>query len=165
MKGPSAVERRIVVGVDGSPASKVALRWAAHIARAEGASLDAVIAWEFPPALVGVGAMPPAYYPDVEADRQLTDAIDEVFGAARPTSLRPVVRRGRAVDVLLQLAKDAHLLVVGSRGRGAVTGALLGSVSARVAGHATCPVLVVPEAAALPSGTRSPRHAPAAVAG
>lgn len=151
MKEASAIERRIVVGIDGSPASKVALRWAAHIAQAEGASLDAVIAWEFAPALVGVGAMPPAYYPDVEADKELTDAVDEVFGAARPASLRPLVRRGRAVDVLLELARDARLLVVGSRGRGAVAGALLGSVSTRVAGHATCPVLVVPEAAGLPS--------------
>lgn len=147
----STRERRIVVGVDGSPASKAALRWAAYVAQEQDAALDVVVAWEFPPALVGVGAMPPAYYPDVEAEKELTDAVDEVFGVSRPSALRLLVRRGRAVDVLLQLAKDAHLVVVGSRGRGAVTGALLGSVSARVAGHAPCPVLVVPEAAGSPS--------------
>ena len=136
---------RIVVGVDGSPSSKNALHWARHFAALENTSIDAVIAWEYPPELVSVGGIPPVYDPQVDAEKTLEQTVDDVFGSERPADLRLIVRPGRPAHVLLQLSDGAKLLVVGSRGRGAMAGALLGSVSARVAGHAPCPVLVVPE--------------------
>jgi nucleotide-binding universal stress UspA family protein len=55
------------------------------------------------------------------------------------------VIEGSAVQVLLDAARDADLLVVGSRGHGGFAGLLLGSVSAQLVHHAPCPVLVVRE--------------------
>jgi nucleotide-binding universal stress UspA family protein len=54
-----------------------------------------------------------------------------------------VVLEGHPAPVLLELAKDADLLVVGSRGHGQFTGMLIGSVSEHVVSHASCPVVVV----------------------
>ena len=54
-----------------------------------------------------------------------------------------MVIQGNAAQVLLDVARDADLLVVGSRGHGGFTGALLGSVSQHCVHHAPCPVVVV----------------------
>jgi len=139
---PKPMTGRIVVGVDGSESSKRALRWAAAMARASGSTLDAVMAWEVP---VSVAI---AYLPrDVDLGRDteniLTEAVDEVFENNRPQWVHPVVHCGNPAHILLEAAKDAQLLVVGSRGHGGFYGLLLGSVSAAVAEHAGCPVLVV----------------------
>jgi len=66
-------------------------------------------------------------------------------------SLRPgvavarLVEEGPPAEVLLRVAKEADLLVVGSRGRGGLRSALIGSVSLHCIQHAHCPVLVLPE--------------------
>ena len=131
--------RRIVVGVDGSPSSTNALRWADRLASAIDARIEAVFAWEYPPTWPDDGN----WQPDVAASKRLQEAIDEVFGAHRPKGLEAETRRGDARDVLLDAARDAEMLVVGSRGHGGFYGLLLGSVSAACAEHARCPVLVV----------------------
>ena len=133
---------RIVVGVDGSPESKTALRWAARLAAAIGATVQAVIAWEFPQTY-GWPVAVDGWRPDVDAAKVVQDTIDEVFGPQRPTGLETVVTEGHPSDVLLGAGKDALMLVVGSRGHGGFAGLLLGSVSAACAEHAHCPVLVV----------------------
>ena len=133
---------RIVVGVDGSVHSKLALRWAARIAATEGATIDVVAAWEFPNTY-GWSAFSEEYSPQADIEKALNQAIDEVFGVDRPQGLRTHVVEGRAAMALLDASKDALMLVVGSRGHGGFVGLLLGSVSAKVAEHATCPVLVV----------------------
>jgi nucleotide-binding universal stress UspA family protein len=137
------VERdRIVVGVDGSPSSKQALRWAARIAAATGASIQAVIAWEFPQTY-GWAVAVDGWRPDIDAAKVLQDTLDEVFGPERPPGLDTVVGEGHARDVLLTASEGAQMLVVGSRGHGGFAGLLIGSVSAACAEHAKCPVLVV----------------------
>lgn len=134
---------RIVVGVDGSECSKLALRWAARLAAEEGADIEAVIAWQLP---VGIGwgaVLPDSYQPAADMEKILVEAIDDVFGSNRPRHLRTRVCEGDASAVLVDASEGALLTVVGSRGHGGFAGVLLGSVSARVAEHARCPVLVV----------------------
>jgi nucleotide-binding universal stress UspA family protein len=136
---------RIVVGVDGSEGSKNALRWAALIAQATGARIDAIAAWELT-SLYGWSALstiPAIYSPQPEIEKSLNDTVDEVFGADRPKDMRVKALEGPAAKTLLAVSEGALMLVVGSRGRGGFAGLLLGSVSAKVAEHARCPVLVV----------------------
>ena len=135
-------EPRIVVGVDGSAGSKLALQWALHMARNEHTSIDIVAAWEYPNTL-GWAAIPDGYTPKDDLEKAVGQLVDEVFGPDRPTYLQIMIRQGHPAKVLLDASTDALLLVVGSRGHGGFTGLLLGSVSARVAELATCPVLVV----------------------
>lgn len=133
---------RVVVGVDGSDPSRTALRWGAAIAKATGARLDAVIAWNYNTGY-GAGYLPVDLNPSTEADKVLTDAVDAVFGSDRPETMRLAVCQGQPARVLLDESEGALMLVVGSRGHGGFMGLLLGSVSASVAEHATCPVLVL----------------------
>ncbi len=137
--GPAA---RVVVGVDSSPESKQALVWAASFAASSGASLDAVAAWQYPTAY-GWSPIPVDWKPGEDMEKALIETVDEVFGAQRPKGMRLIVREGNAAKILLDASGEALMLVVGSRGHGGFAGLLLGSVSANVAEHATCPVLVV----------------------
>ena len=130
---------RLVVGVDGSEPSEAALRWAARFLASNGGRIDAVIAWHLPPWAVG----DPAWHPDQDAEKVLTETVDAVFGTEWPPGTRLIVREGNPAKVLLEESKGAELLVVGSRGHGGFAGLLLGSVSAKCAEHGTCPVLVV----------------------
>jgi nucleotide-binding universal stress UspA family protein len=133
---------RIVVGVDGSDSSKLALQWAARIAAAEAADMDVVGAWQLPTS-IGWAAMSPDFTLPEDFQQAVTGTVDEVFGAERPNHLQIHCSEGDAATVLLSASHDALMLVVGSRGHGGFAGLLLGSVSAKVAEHATCPVLVV----------------------
>jgi len=138
-----AAAGRIVVGVDGSDHSKLALEWAARIAAAEGAWLDVVAVWETPTWYGWAPVLPDDYVPGQDMQKLLDETVDDVFGAERPADLRLRAVRGYPAAALLEASKDALMLVVGSRGHGGFRGLLLGSVSANVAEHATCPVLVV----------------------
>jgi len=136
--------RRIVVGVDGSPPSRAALEWAAVIASATGATVDAMITWEFPSSYddADYAEYSDSWRPDLDATRVLEDTLIEVFGDDRPAWLSSTVLEGPARSVLLDVSTSADMLVVGSRGRGGFAGLLLGSVSAACAEHAKCAVLV-----------------------
>lgn len=136
---------RIVVGVDGSEAGREALQWALDDARRRNAAVDAVHAWHQP------GVMSYGYLDQIDmapfeedARRVLDAAVDgaDVSGVAVERKLVP----GGAAIVLVEEAKGALLLVVGSRGRGGFTGLMLGSVSQQVAHHAPCPVVIIPPA-------------------
>jgi nucleotide-binding universal stress UspA family protein len=133
---------RVVVGVDGSEESKLALQWAAKIADATGGYVEAVIAWQYP-ASFGWAVPPSDWNPAQDADKTLTQTVDEVFGAQRPHDLALTVTEGYPARVLVVAARGATMLVVGSRGHGGFAGMLIGSVSANVAEHAQCSVLVV----------------------
>lgn len=134
---------RVVVGVDGSPSSYAALRWAVEHAGQIGGVVDAVCAWEVP-GMYGWSA--PAVDPDLDKDvarRRFDAEIQEVLGERRPVEVREHVTRGNPAEVLLAVAEGAEALVVGSRGRGGFASLLLGSVSQQCALHATCPVVIV----------------------
>jgi nucleotide-binding universal stress UspA family protein len=133
--------RHIVVGVDGSASSLDALRWAAAQADRTGASLDAVIAWQYP---YVYGGFPVSDSVDwrLSAQRTLDDAVAAALGEDGP-KVTTTVREGDAAGALLAASATAELLVVGHRGHGGFTELLLGSVSQRVVTHATCPVVVI----------------------
>lgn len=134
---------RIVVGVDGSPESKAALRWAGTMARRNGAVIDAVTVWSIPVTFGwdSVGLYGVDWQGD--AEKAVIATVDDVFGPDRPGDLRTFTLEGDPTLKLIEHAAGAQLLVLGSRGRGGFTGLLLGSVSAKCAAHATCPVLIV----------------------
>ncbi|MGK2950064.1 MAG: universal stress protein [Acidimicrobiales bacterium] len=147
MTGPA-----IVVGVDGSPGAEHALRWALKLAGQAGGSVKAVMSWEYPalamlPSPLGV-PLPPPEHMDEATTAALTDVLEPIQ-ADTSVPIAPSVGRGGGAQVLLAAAEGADLLVVGTRGRGRLASVLLGSVSRRVAAEATCPVIVVPEHAAL----------------
>jgi nucleotide-binding universal stress UspA family protein len=132
----------IVVGVDGSQFSRDALRWAAHFARVFGARLSVVTAWEYPPAL-GWSVVPDDWDPAGDTQKVLQETVADVFGDEPPPGLQLQVHEGGAAKVLIDASNGAIMLVVGSRGHGGFAGLLLGSVSANVAEHAPCPVLII----------------------
>ena len=136
-------ERRIVVGVDGSEPSKAALRWAIRQGKLTGASVDAVMAWRYP-STYGWGPVADGGF-DLEGDarKALAEALKEVGGLEPEVPVHPVVAEGHAADVLLRTARGADLLVVGSRGHGGFTSAMVGSVGLNCVLHAHCPVLVM----------------------
>ena len=131
----------VVVGVDGSEGSRRALRWAARQSRSTGARLRAVWAWSYLDQ--PVERFDPAYGED-DARRSLDEALAALGDEAAGLDVEPVVVCDLAARALLDSAKDADLVVVGSRGVGGFEGLLLGSVSSQVASHASCPVVVVP---------------------
>jgi nucleotide-binding universal stress UspA family protein len=133
---------RIVVGIDGSAECKHALRWAARTAEAFGARLELVAAWNYP-AAYGWSAVPDGWSPHDDMRQLAQETVHSVFGKNRPEVLELLLCEGNPAQVLLDQSKDALMLVVGSRGHGGFAGLLMGSVSASVAEHATCPVLVV----------------------
>jgi len=133
---------RVVVGVDGSEPSREALRWAARLAPALGATIRAVAVWEYP-AGYGWTSMPASWDFQTDTEKVLQQAVDEVFGADRPRGLELVVEQAQAAAALLRHGAGASMVIVGSRGHGGFAGLLLGSVSSSVAEHAPCPVLVV----------------------
>ena len=138
----SEQEHRIVVGVDGSEPSMSALRWAIRQAKLTGACIDAVAVWRYPTGY-GWGATVGEIDFEGEAKRSLVRALGVVSALDPEVPVRPLVAEGLAAEVLLRTAKGADLLVVGSRGHGAFTSSLLGSVSLNCVLHAHCPVLVL----------------------
>ena len=140
----------VVVGVDGSPTSGPALRWAIHEASTRRIPLHLVSAWN------------PSYDLDTLglATRTVEDHCRAVLDAARNevTAADPEVEVtstayvGPATTSLVEASRNADTVVVGSRGRRALPGFLLGATSLEVAAHAAGPVVVVRESA-LPDAT------------
>lgn len=138
---------RIVVGVDGSPSSRQALRWAARQAKVTGASLEIVTCWEFP--ITSDWRMPPSpIAADLEhkAHRHLKEPVFEVLGDDPGIDVTITAVEGHPAPVLIDAARGASLLVIGSRGHGAFAGMFIGSVSNHCVSHAPCPVTVVRDA-------------------
>jgi nucleotide-binding universal stress UspA family protein len=139
--------KRIVVGVDGSPASRTALEWAGDEAVRHGSELVVLTAWlPVPPPLAGTSSTLPTHgLTDAgeTAKQLLMAAIRDVLGEDPPVLVQPQVKEGSAAKLLIDFSEDADLLVVGSSGHGGFAGMLLGSVSQHVTAHAKCTVVVV----------------------
>ena len=139
--GAESAVPRIVVGVDGSPASVDALRWAARQADLTGAAVEAVISWDYPSTSgMEFGSLDIDWAGNARA--ALADALHVALGDDART-VTGTATRGHPAEVLVAAAQGADLLVVGSRGHMALPGRLLGSVSEHVAARASCPVVVV----------------------
>lgn len=138
----STAPRRIVVAVDGSVTSRIALRRAAEEAIAHSASLEVLLAWGLLDQMTAVHFNP--HLNESHARANLERIIDEELGDNRPPSLVWRVENDLPARAILAAAQGAWLVVVGSRGLGGFKGLLIGSVSSQVAHHAPCPILVVP---------------------
>jgi nucleotide-binding universal stress UspA family protein len=128
---------KIVVGIDGSDASKAALRWAVEDARVReepmpGADVAPAVPIDLPGLVTEFheGAL-----------RFVTEFVDEVVGNAVTVNVAPIAVEDEPAKALLDASRDADLLVVGSHGHG-LSGLFLGSVSLECAQHAACPVLI-----------------------
>jgi nucleotide-binding universal stress UspA family protein len=138
-----AGRERVVVGVDGSDTAQRALNWALDEARRRQAAVEVVHAWTLP--LLAVPTLAYDYGPFDEAARSIVDgALDRADTSNLPVPVRRTIRTGSGGHVLVDAAKDADLVVVGSRGLGGFKGLLLGSVSHQITHHSSCPVVVIP---------------------
>lgn len=133
----------VVVGVDGSEASREALVEARDMAELLGCPLTVVMTWQS------------TAHDNAEVTDDLTQIFEnsargllakiltEAFGEQIPEWVDQMVLEDQPARVLTELSRDARMLVVGSRGHGGFTGLFLGSVSSTVGAHAHCPVLIV----------------------
>ena len=136
----------VVVGVDGSPSSTMAVRWAAREATMRNVGLTLVHVSN-PPAVWPAAPIPAEIYQRhrEEARKVLAEAIkvaeDSVEGN-RP-KIDSELLSAAPVPTLIDLSKEAHMMVVGCRGQDALQRTLLGSVSIGLLHHAHCPVAVI----------------------
>jgi nucleotide-binding universal stress UspA family protein len=144
--------RRVVVGVDGSTGSRAALVYAWTAAATRDAELEVVGTYAVSASWIDPYAYDPTLPDTLRAHTEETvsrlveevrrdPAVSAVPGAAI-VPVRTVVSPGPAAQELVNRSRDADLLVVGSRGRGGMRSAMLGSVALHCATHAECPVVV-----------------------
>lgn len=136
----------IVVGIDGSPTSLDALRWAAAEARLRGVPLHVVGTYTTPIMSTGYElAVPDPADLQAAAEATLDGAIEVLRseGVLEGIEVDERAVEGHAGERLISLSEDAQMLVVGSRGHGGFMGLLLGSVTTYAVNHARCPVTVV----------------------
>jgi nucleotide-binding universal stress UspA family protein len=142
-ENPAGPRPKIIVGVDGSEASKDALKWASDYAALVGGELLAIGVREWPVSLGMALALPEGYSARADALTVLTNTISETLGEAPAVPISKEIVEGSAAAVLVAASDRASLLVVGSRGHGGFAELLLGSTSEHCARHASCPVVVV----------------------
>ena len=136
----------ILVGVDGSPESHAALRWALEEATHRGIRVEAMLAYDQEPLLVP--AVPMDAYGEIPRRHPARELHDAVHQARSTMPGAPDVAEcvvvGDAAEHLIGASKRAELLVIGTRGRGAVREVLSHGVAANCLRHAECPVVVIP---------------------
>jgi nucleotide-binding universal stress UspA family protein len=144
-------KRHIAVGVDGSPGSDEALCWAAAEASLHDVALDVIHAWEAPGPISGLGSMwsPRDTKPyELSGQRVLDAATCKALLAAEPNvRIRPVLAHGYAPARVLDEARRAKMVVVGTRGLSGFKRLTLGSTSHHCTVHSRIPIAVVPPSA------------------
>lgn len=130
----------VVVGVDGSAHADAALRFALAEAETHNGAVTAVFAWQQP--FISI----PGAFDREELEQAAKDFLVEKVSAVAPSPkvpLLPLVAEGDPAESLVLAAKDADLLVVGTRGRSPFMGSVLGAVGLRCAAGARCPVTLI----------------------
>jgi nucleotide-binding universal stress UspA family protein len=144
VNGSSAAKLQLVVATDGSESAELAVTEAVKLAGAFGGRVIFVYVRS------GLGALGAPFYQE-KLSEQMTHAraaLDRARALSDDNAVEAdeEILEGDAAEHIVELARarDAAVIVIGSRGHGAVRGALLGSVSSAVLHRADRPVLVVP---------------------
>lgn len=132
--------RGVVVGYDGSDFSMQALEWAMDEAELRGLPLTVAHAWQWP---YGEADEEARLHLRKAAEHVLWHGADCARSCGSITEVADDLYEGAAAERLVELSARAELVVVGSRGMGALARTVVGSVAGHVAAHACCPVVVV----------------------
>ena len=139
-------QKAVVVAVDGGEPSNNAVRWAANTANKRGVPLRLASSYTMPQFLYAEGMVPPQELFD-DLQRECLHKIEEAkklaLEVAPDLEIGHTVVEGSPIDMLLDMSKSSTMIVMGSSGLGGLSGMVLGSVSAAVVSHASCPVVVV----------------------
>lgn len=166
--GPGSAPQ-VLVGVDGSPGSRAAVRWALHWAARHGAEVQVVAAY---PTVASMGWLAAAEVTDLgrldavhddtwSRAREVVDQVREEDPTVLGVPVAMHIEPGHPAELLVRRSSEVDLLVVGTRGRGVVASAVTGSVALHCVSSAACPVVVVPE----PGGWADPSVGVSVVAG
>jgi nucleotide-binding universal stress UspA family protein len=149
----TGTRQRIVVGVDGSDGARAALKWALTEAAHRGADVEVVTAFAFDFYWLDPYLMDRRRIDDIRSEtetraRAMVEEAQQDLDLARlpggaDVGIQILVVGGAPTAHLVQRSEGAALLVVGSRGRGAVRSTVAGSVALHCSAHAKCPVVVV----------------------
>lgn len=154
------IDRPVVVGIDGSDVANTALRWAARYAAGHEVQLIIVNALGDPVVFGSrIGTVTTDIEPIRAASRKLlAQAKIEVATIATAGGMEVATQltASSPASTLIDMSKDASMVVVGNRGLGAFRRGLLGSVSTALAHHAQCPVAVLHEASPDSPGSDGP---------
>lgn len=145
----SAKDQGVIVAVDGSPAGKVATDWAARDAALRHVGLTLVHV--LPEPMIGMWPEPMSIegyssWRDEQGHKILAEArhvAERAIHDHGPIAVDQMSCAGSTIPTLVNLSKDAAMIVVGCRGLGAVKRRLMGSVSTCLVQHAHCPVAVI----------------------
>ena len=144
----SSLENTVVVGVDGSAASTGAVAYAANTAATRRVPLRLVTTYTMPAAMFAEGMIPPQPVYD-ELERECHPIIEQARATAEKVApgveVSHAIVEGNPAQVLIDYSRKSKMIVLGSRGLGGIKGMVLGSVSAAVASHAFCAVVVTRE--------------------
>lgn len=144
----TSLENSVVVGIDGSAASTGAVAYAANTAATRGIPLVLVTTYTMPAAMFAEGMVPPRAVYD-ELEKECLPIVEQARASAHKVApdieVAHAVVEGNPSQVLIDYSRRAKMIVLGSRGLGGIKGMVLGSVSAAVASHAFCPVVVTRE--------------------
>ncbi|MBB3752697.1 nucleotide-binding universal stress UspA family protein [Mycolicibacterium sp. BK634] len=153
----AATHHGVVVGVDGSPASQVAVGWAAREAAMRRLPLRLVYVLP-PPMVVAPGVALPTGF-EMWQEAACRDALDAAVARAHevadPIDVTSEIATGVPISTLADLSKDAQMMVVGARGRSRFR-TMLGSVASGLTHHGHCPVAILHEDNVFPDSTTAP---------
>ncbi|MFH8250199.1 universal stress protein [Microbacterium sp. B2969] len=134
----------MLVGFDGSESAIGALRTAVRMAPALEMPVHMIVVWDYPTMMYGDHYSPAIDpRPSEVAEELRARAVSGAFPDGAPDWFTSSTQQGRPSRTLVELSREAEMVVVGSRGHGGFSGLLLGSVSAALASHSECSVLVV----------------------
>jgi nucleotide-binding universal stress UspA family protein len=139
----------IIVGIDGSSYSRRALDWAIREAAIRHTPLTVLTVQQV---MTTFWAGPAVYPEDTElaeharkiAQEETDDALGKLADDARPPEISVLAVPGLPAEAILAAARDADMIVVGSRGAGGFKKLLMGSVASQVTRHARIPIVVIP---------------------